>query len=106
MKNAKNTRIQTTHGLTTRADNKKVVRRGSRSEVHFGPEIETADKLTGPAAEARGLMEYHRSKAQEAITNAISRGSSRADAMRHARGHLLAGQKAQIQYRAELVWAS
>lgn len=103
MKNTNNTRTQAQHGLTTRTTSKKTVRRGSRTEIRFGPETETAaDRLTGPGSEARSLMEYHRSKAQEAISNAISRGADRADAIRFARGHLLAGQKAQIQYRAEL----
>ena len=105
MKSNKNTRTQNNHGLTTRADNKKTVRRGSRTEISFGPETGQADQLTGPGAEARSLMEFHRGRAQETITNALKRGSTREDAIRFARGHLLAGQKARIQYQAELGWA-
>ena len=105
MKSTSNTRIQNTHGLTTRGSNKKTVRRESRTEVSFVPETSKADQISGPGAEARSLMEYHRERAQTAISNALKRGSSREDAMRFARGHLLAGQKAQIQYQAELGWA-
>lgn len=102
MKNTENTRIQNTYGLATRTTTKKKVNRPRRTELRFGPDTSTAEKLTGPGAEARSLMEYHRTKAQEAISNAIGRGADRTDAIRFARGHLLAGQKAQIQYQAEL----
>lgn len=102
MSTPRTNRIQSTYGLTTRTDNTKRTRRGSRTAIKFGPEIDTADKLAGPGSEARHLMEFHRERAQEAISNAIARGADKTDALRFARGHLLAGQKAQIQYRAEL----
>lgn len=101
--NANNT-IQSHYGLTTRTTTKKTVRRGPRTELNLGPDTPAspADQLTGPGSEARRLMEYHRNKAQELISNAISRGTDKSDAIRFARGHLLAGQKARIQYQAEI----
>lgn len=105
MKTQNSTRVQTEHGLTTRADSKKHRRLGPRTEIKFGPDTSSADTITGAGAEARTLMEYHREKAQTAISNALKRGSTREDAFRFARGHLLAGQKAQIQYQAELGWS-
>ncbi len=97
-----NNKIQSIYGLTTRATNTQTKRRGFRTQITFGPEINRVDQLTGPGAEARQLMELHRERAQEAISKAIARGVDKSDALRFARGHLLAGQKAQIQYRAEL----
>ncbi|GEM_PF-2787312 len=102
MKQSRTNKIQSTYGLTTRTTNTQIKRRGSRTEITFGPELEAADQLTGPAAEARRLMEHHRERAQEVVRNALARGADKHDALRFARGHLLAGQKAQIQYRAEL----
>jgi hypothetical protein len=103
MKQDRNITISNTHGLTTRTTVGHPKKRATkeRPPVTFGP---THDRRgpQGPGAEARALMEHHRDRAQETISTAIANGASVNDALRMARNFLLAGRRADTQYRAEL----
>jgi len=102
MKQDKNITISNTYGCTTRTTVGRPKKKAIKQDpVSFGPTLDDRGPK-GPGAEARALMEHHRSKAQETIASAIANGATRSDALRMARNFLLAGTRAKQQYDAEL----
>lgn len=103
MKQDRHITTQTNYGCRTRTTVGRPKKRATKQKapITFGPEVDFKGPQ-GPGAEARALMEHHRDKAQETFNSAIANGASLNDALRMARNFLLAGTRANTQYRAEL----
>ena len=103
MKRDRNITISNTYGCTTRTTvGRPKKKAASKEPVSFAPRLNDRGPQ-GPGAEARALMEHYRSKAQETISDALAKGASRTDALRMARNYLKAGQRAGLQYQAEIL---
>lgn len=103
MKRDRNITISNTYGCTTRTTVGRPKKKATKKEpVSFAPSLNHRGPQ-GPGAEARALMEHYRTKAQETISDALSKGASRSDALRMARNYLKAGQLAGIKYQSELL---
>lgn len=103
MKQDRNITISNTYGCRSRTTVGRPKKRATRPKapVSFGPKADFRGPQ-GPGAEARVLMEHHRDRAQETISDAIANGGTQADALRMAGNFLRAAARAKTQYQAEL----